>query len=126
MWLTPNFVKFNMPQIARIMVIYHEARHTEAENGHWSHDYCPTPFLDENGQDIKGMYSGMKLEGEPACDSTYKGSYGSSTIMLKNIAKYCTNCSDKLKMDADIIVADQLNRIDVPSVKNAMKADFAK
>jgi hypothetical protein len=126
MWLTENFTKFNMPQVARMMVIFHEARHTEAAHNFWSHDYCPTPFLDENGNDIKGLYSGAKLEGQPACDSTPYGSYGSSTIMLKNMAKYCTNCSEKTKMDAELIVADQINRIDKPAVKQAMKADFAK
>ncbi len=125
MWLTPNFVKASMPQIARVMIIYHEARHTEGENGNWSHDTCPTPFLDEQGHDIVGLISGIKLEGHAACDSTYKGSYGSSTVMIKNIAKFCSNCSDKVKMDAELWASDQLNRIDKPAVKKAMMADFA-
>jgi hypothetical protein len=125
MWLTPNFIKASMPQIARVMIIYHEARHTESQHGNWGHDNCPTPFLDEQGHDIVGLISGMKLEGMPACDSTYLGSYGSSTVMIKNIAKFCSNCSDKVKMDAELWASDQLNRIDKPSVKKAMIADFA-
>lgn len=125
MWLTPNFVKASAPQIARVMIIYHEARHTESQHGNWSHDNCPTPFLDEQGHDIVGLISGAKLEGLAACDSTYLGSYGSSTVMVKNIAKFCTNCSDKVKLDAEIWASDQLNRIDRPSVKKAMIADFA-
>ncbi len=124
MFVTPNFIKYAFPQIARIMIVFHEARHTEAKNNFWDHDNCPTPFRDENGKDYVGLYSGMKLEGQAACDSTAFGSYGSSTIMVKNIQKYCTNCSEKLKMDADLISADQLNRIDRPSVKQAMKKDF--
>jgi cyclophilin family peptidyl-prolyl cis-trans isomerase len=39
------------------------------------------------------------------------GSYGSSMIMLKNISKYCTNCSDKVKLDAGIYADDQFKRI---------------
>lgn len=125
MWLTDNFIKFSHPQVARMMVVYHEARHSESKNGNWMHDNCPRPFRDENGKDMVSIWTGAKLEGQPACDSTYLGSYGSSTILLKNISKFCSNCSDKVKMDADIYAMDQLGRIDRPDVKKAMLADFA-
>src|ERR1700677_4257136 len=29
MYLTQNFIQFSHPQVARMMVVYHEARHTE-------------------------------------------------------------------------------------------------
>ncbi len=125
MWLTENFIRFSHPQVARMMVVYHEARHSESNNGNWMHDTCPRPFLTTDGKDMTSIWTGAKLEGQPACDSTYMGSYGSSTIMLKNISKYCTNCSDKVKMDAGIYADDQLGRIDRPDVKRAMLADFA-
>lgn len=125
MFLTNNFIKFSHPQIARMMVVFHESRHSEVKNGNWPHDDCPSPYVDENGKDIVSIWTGAKVAGMPACDSTPFGSYGSSTIMLKNIAKFCTNCSDKVKMDANIYADDQLNRIDVPSVKQQMKNDFA-
>ena len=124
MWLTNNFIKFNHPQVARLMVVYHEARHSESNHGNWGHDSCPQPFLDENGKDMVSIWTGAHLAGQPACDSTYKGSYGSSTVMLKNISKFCSNCSDKVKMDANIYATDQLGRIDRPEVKKAMLADF--
>ncbi len=124
MWLTENFIKFSHPQVARMMVVYHEARHAETNHGSWGHDTCPTPFLDANGKDMASIWTGAKLQGQPACDSTYQGSYGSSTVMLKNISKFCTNCSDKVKMDANIYATDQLGRIDRPDVKKAMLADF--
>lgn len=124
MWLTKNFINFSHPQVARSMVVYHEARHSETKNGNWGHDTCPRPFLDANGKDMVSIWTGAKLEGQPACDSTYLGSYGSSTIMLKNIGRFCTNCGDKVKMDADIYAVDQLGRIDRPEVKKAMLADF--
>jgi hypothetical protein len=124
MWLTQNFIKFSHPQIARMMVVYHEARHTESQHGNWPHDYCPDPFLDENGKNMVSIWTGASLAGEPACDSTPFGSYGSSTILLKNVAKFCTNCTDKVKMDADIYAMDQLGRIDDANVKKSMLADF--
>lgn len=124
MWLTKNFINFSHPQIARLMVVYHEARHSEGHQGNWMHAKCPTPFRDENGQDMKSIWTGAPLAGEAACDVTPYGSYGSSTIMLKNISKHCTNCSDKVKMDADMYAQDQLGRISKPDVKKAMIADF--
>ncbi|MBK7962000.1 MAG: hypothetical protein IPK04_12855 [Bdellovibrionales bacterium] len=124
MFLTNNFVKFSHPQIARMMVVYHEARHTESQQGNWAHDTCPTPFLDEQGHDKKSIWTGAILEGEAACDSTAFGSYGSSTILLKNVTKFCANCSDKVKMDADIYAIDQLGRINRDDVKKSMIADF--
>lgn len=126
MWLTNNFIKFSHPQVSRMMVVYHEARHSETENRNWMHANCPRPFLDAAGKDMKSIWTGAKLEGQPACDITQLGSYGSSTVMLKNIAKYCSNCSEKVKMDADLYAMDQLNRISRPAVKQAMIDDFAK
>jgi hypothetical protein len=123
-WLTNNFVKFSHPQVARVMVVFHEARHSESENGNWGHDTCPSPFVDEKGNAMKSIWTGEPLAGQPACDSTQYGSYGSSTIMLKNISKYCDNCSDKVKMDADVYAMDQLGRIDDPDVKQKMLNDF--
>lgn len=125
MWLTSNFINFSHPQVARVMVVYHEARHSETKNGNWMHASCPRPFLDANGKDMVSIWTGAKLEGQAACDSRYQGSYGSSTIMLKNISKFCSNCNDKVKMDADIYAMDQLNRVSKPAVKQQMLADFA-
>ena len=124
MWLTPSFIKFSHPQIARLMIVYHESRHSERRNRNWPHDKCPTPFLDDKGQDMISIWTGAKLEGQPACDATAYGSYGSSTILLKNVSKFCTNCSDKVKLDADIYATDQLGRIDDPKVTQSMLADF--
>lgn len=124
MWLTKNFVQFSHPQVARLMVVYHEARHSETKNGNWGHDTCPRPFKDASGKDMVSIWTGAKLEGQPACDSTALGSYGSSTIMLKNISKHCSNCNDKVKMDADLYSTDQLGRISRADVKTAMLKDF--
>jgi hypothetical protein len=110
-WLTQNYIKFSHPQIARLMVVFHESRHTEDANNNWPHATCPTPFLDKDGSDMKSIWTGAPLAGEPACDTTPFGSYGSSMIMLKNISKFCTNCGDKVKMDAGIYADDQFKRL---------------
>jgi hypothetical protein len=102
MWLTQNFVQFSHPAIARLMIVYHEARHTETKSGGNPHATCPTPFKNEKGEDMKSIWTGRLLQGEPACDISPFGSYGSSTILLKNVAMNCESCSEKVKMDADI------------------------
>ncbi len=111
MWLTENYIKFSHPAIARMMVVFHEARHGEAQNGNWHHATCPTPFLGPDRKEVKSIWTGSVLAGEPACDITPFGSYGSSTIMLANISKYCTNCNSKVRMDAKIYANDQLKRL---------------
>ena len=126
MWLTQNFIKFSHPQVARMMVVYHEARHTEIAHRFWSHAKCPTPFLGPDGQDMKSIWTGAKLAGQPACDKTPIGSYGSSAIMLKNISKLCTNCTDKVKEDAGIYADDQLKRITDAKARQEMVDDIFK
>ena len=125
MWLTQNFIRFSHPQVSRMMVVFHEARHTETQNGNWAHATCPTPFLDAKGNDMKSIWTGAVLAGEPACDVTPLGSYGSSTIMLKNISKSCTNCTDKVRMDAGLYADDQLGRVIDADAKRQMKEDLA-
>jgi hypothetical protein len=122
--LTENYIKFSHPQIARLMVVFHESRHTESKNNNWPHATCPTPFLDANGNDMKSIWTGAPLAGEPACDSTPFGSYGSSMIMLKNIQKFCTNCTDKVKADAGLYADDQFGRITDAKAIQEMKSDL--
>ena len=123
-WLTQNYVQYSHPQIAKMMVVFHESRHTEDANGNWSHATCPTPFVDADGKEIKSIWTGATLAGEPACDVTPLGSYGSSTIMLKNVQKFCTNCTDKVKLDAGLYSDDQYKRITGEEAKAQMKKDL--
>lgn len=126
MWLTENFIKFDHPQISRMMVVFHEARHTEVKHFFWGHARCPNPFKDGQGRDMKSIWTGALLAGEPACDKTPMGSYGSSTIMLKNIQKFCANCTAKVKADAGLYADDQLGRITDKDSRKRMEADFAQ
>lgn len=122
-WFTPNYTRFSHPAIARLMVIFHEARHTEDNHQNWGHATCPTPFRDENGNDMHSIFTGALLAGEPACDITPLGSYGSSSIMVKNIGTYCTNCTEKVKQDAILYSTDQLGRITNAAAKRQMIED---
>ena len=124
MWLTQNYIKFHHPQIARLMVVFHESRHTESSNGNWPHANCPDPFHDENGQEMHSIWTGAALAGEPACDRTPFGSYGSSLILLKNVQKFCSNCTDKVRMDAGLYADDQFKRITDPGAQKAIRADL--
>lgn len=124
-WLTRNYIKFSHPQIARLMVVFHESRHTESQNGNWPHANCPTPFTDPStGHDMTSIWTGASLAGEPACDITPFGSYGSSMIMLKNIQKFCSSCTDKVKMDAGIYADDQFKRIIAPDAIEQIRKDL--
>ncbi len=125
-WMTDNYIKFSHPAIARLMIVYHETRHTEVQNDNWPHAYCPVPFRGEDGKEMKSIWTGAPLAGEPACDETPMGSYGSSTILLKNISLACTNCNEKVKMDAGIYADDQLGRITNQDAKQQMRRDFGQ
>lgn len=125
MWFTPNYVKFNMPQLVRLSILLHEARHTEMKNSFWRHATCPVPFRDEKGNDIRGIFSGALLEGKAACDSTELGSYGIHTVFLKNIELFCESCSEKVRMDGQLYGDDGLRRIINAGALKRLKDDLA-
>ncbi len=102
LFITPNFIKNNIPQVMRITVFLHEARHSERQNGFWSHSHCPDPYLDRDGNVVRSILTGMNLSGEAACDKVALGAYGIQAIALKNIQAFCANCTDKVKMDAGL------------------------
>lgn len=126
MWLTDNYIKSSNPQIARIMILFHESRHADPENENWRHINCPDPFRDAKGKDILSILTGVPLAGKPGCDRSALGSYGSSLIMLKNIQRYCTNCTEKVRMDAGLYADDQLIRIVDARSRNAIRDDVYK
>lgn len=124
MRVTENYVKFKHPQIARLMIVFHEARHTEPENNHWRHVRCPDPFLDETGREILSIWTKLPLAGEKGCDDTPLGSYSSTVVMLKNISKHCANCTDKVRMDAGFYADDQFKRVIDPAAREEIRRDI--
>ena len=117
-FVTNNYVRISHPQVARLMTLYHEARHTEVENNSWPHAKCPRNFP------YRSIWTNRKINGNSACDSTAYGSYASASVLLNNIAKFCENCSDKVKADAKIYADDQVKRVINTSAIAAMKTDF--
>lgn len=123
MFLTGNYVTFDMPQIARLSIVVHESRHSEVDKNGWAHATCPIPFLDPNGRPVVGLVSHAKMEGIPACDYTAFGAYGVQLEFLKNTQLNCQNCNDKTKLDAQIFGDDMINRIIDARANQALRAD---
>lgn len=120
MRVTKNYVEMSAPQVARMSVLFHEAKHTEynapekegdPDLRFWMHVKCPTPFLDEKNQERMSIWTGAPLAGVDGCDSVPDGSYGTVVILLKNIAKNSTNTSEKIRADAEIYANDQHIRV---------------
>jgi hypothetical protein len=125
MWITPNYIRFNAPQIYRLSVVFHESRHTEDAHGNYPHATCPTPYRDENGNDIKGILSGTLMAGHPACDTTILGAYGLQATLLKNIELFCTTCTEKLKQDAQLFGDDTILRISNLPQRQKLRKDLS-
>lgn len=124
MFLAKGYSLLNIPQIARIGIVFHEARHAEADHDGWPHALCPEPFKDESGNDVRGIFSGDLLAGQYGCDTTPFGAYGTGLVMLKNISKHCANCTDKVRMDAGLYADDLLRRIIDPAAVKAIQDDL--
>ncbi len=123
-WLTENYLRFSHPAIARLMVLFHEARHAESTRSSWPHVLCPEEFNDEEGRPRRSIWSGIVLAGFPGCDTATLGAYGITVVQLGNIAKSCTNCSEKVLMDASLYGNDQKDRIVNPSSQQALIRDL--
>lgn len=123
-WLTKYYTEADRPMMSKVSTLFHESRHTEDDNGNWPHATCPTPFKNEKGEDIVSKLTGAKLEGQAACEITPVGSYGTALILLKNVQKFCTNCSEKLKMDAGIYADASLDRFTDKKAKAAILEDL--
>jgi len=124
MFFARNFIKFSVPQVSRVSVMYHEARHTEVSKGMWMHATCPTPFIGDDGKEVVGEVSGMKLAGEDACDTTELGAYALGGILLNNISRFCENCNEKVKMDATFFAEGAAKRIIDRDAKKKLKKDY--
>ena len=118
-WVTNNYISIDHPQIARLMTLYHEARHTEDDHDNWPHARCPKHFP------YRSIWTGKRLNGNYACDDTAFGSYSSASVLLNNISKFCESCSAKVKADAKLYSDDQVKRvIDEASIQQ-LAQDFA-
>lgn len=125
MWLTTNLVKYKAPQAWRVSTLWHESRHSESENGNWHHVNCPRNLKDQKGKPLTGPLSGQPLAGRPACDETADGAYGATATMFGNLAKFCTNCSEKFKADSELIFEDGGNRLVSADLRSELNDDLS-
>ncbi|MBS1958756.1 MAG: hypothetical protein JST80_04715 [Bdellovibrionales bacterium] len=108
-WVTKNYIKYPLPMIYRVSTFLHEARHTEDEFNY--HADCPKPYKLSNGEPVLSYYSKRPLAGDDACDDSAVGAYGIEGIFYRNIVRYCDNCTDKVKADAEIQFEESLKRV---------------
>ncbi len=120
MLLESNYIKASVPQIYRVSILFHEARHTEDQNGNWHHAVCPALLMDPDVH----LVDAEDLAGKEGCDRSAMGSYGLQVVMLKNIQKRCTNCSDKVKMDAGLFGDHFFTRIIDSEAQNTLRQDL--
>ncbi len=117
-WVTRNYVEIEHPQVARVMTLYHEARHTESDRRNWPHSRCPIFYKQ------KSIWTGGSLNWHFACDRTEYGSYGSASILLNNVSRFCANCSEKVRSDGAIYSNDQIRRITKKAAFLRIQSDF--
>lgn len=103
-WLGEKPMQDDTPQIRRISTFMHEARHAGGENGGWTHAVCP---LRPQAQQAPAPV----LSGREACDDAALGAYGIQAVFLYNVARYCSNCSGKMQMDAAMFSQELPSRI---------------
>lgn len=117
MFVTKNFINAKAPQAARLMTMFHEARHTEKHNGMWSHAKCPSNFPH------RSIWTGARLRNKTACDNAAYGSYASAAILFNNIWRFCTNCNEKVRADAQLYSDEQGKRV-IGAAAPLIEADF--
>ncbi|MBU6154901.1 MAG: hypothetical protein KGP28_11410 [Bdellovibrionales bacterium] len=117
-WVTKNYVEIEHPQVARVMTLFHEARHTEGDRRNWPHSRCSILYKQDS------IWTGNPLRWRFACDRTEYGSYGLASVLLNNVARFCMNCSEKVRLDADIYSNDQILRITRRSAFLRIRRDF--
>jgi hypothetical protein len=115
-WVTSNYTDRDHPQVARLMTLFHEARH--AESPEFKHALCP-PWFSQ-----KSIWTGKTLRLHYACDRSVYGSYGAASILLNNISRFCTTCTEKVRMDAKIFSDDQAKRVNRLRAHKRLKKDF--
>ena len=125
-WLARGYTKGRRPQIARVDDVFHEARHTEDAYKNWLHVDCPDPYQDAKGKDVVGLGGGKVAGMRGACDETAFGAYGTAALMLKNIQRFCGNCSEKVRLDAGLYGDDDVKRLIGPQAAQDIKADLAQ
>ncbi len=114
--LYKHYTHHTISQLDRLDCLIHEARHAERSDDPrfdgWQHSFCDIPFLDANKREVR------------ACDDTLKGGYGVTAVMFNNIARFCTNCTEKVRRDAQLIADDDIKRVNNPDNRKFILQDI--
>lgn len=97
MFLSKGYISSSIPQVGRLGIVIHEARHLA--RGGWPHTWCPSPYHFVIGMSAYRIPELDHLE-VAACDDTELGAYGVQYAFLRAVAESCSNCTDKVIMDA--------------------------
>jgi hypothetical protein len=122
----PALFDSSIPQIYRISTLIHEARHNESKR--WGHVGCNSDYTFK----LDGIvFPETRLAHTYACDRSAKGAYGIEYVFLRAIVNSCTNCTEKMKLDAKLYGDyEALVRIDNSSAAEALvrgaNPDFTK
>jgi hypothetical protein len=122
-WIYLEFSNSQYPIVFRQSVLLHEARHLDGGTTYpWKHVFCPIPYSDEVGDPI--IVQGVGLAGQLRCDDDERGAYGAQIEFLNNLAKFCTNCTEKIKADAAYYASAYLDSVMEPARQRLKKDIF--
>ena len=114
------FDESRFPQIARVSIFLHEARHSDGfddmatENDSMPHERCPADFEAE------------RMRGQYACDKNLDGSYAYQALFLREVMMHCSNCSRTVKRVAGEMFVDSLLRHYRAEDRMALMADLPR
>jgi len=100
-WLTKSYMKPSLPQVLRAQIMLHERMHLDLRI---EHEDCPADY--PLASKIFGPLAKF-----PSCDKDENGSFGPGVAMLYQVARNCTNCSEKVKADALYYADEYLKHI---------------
>ena len=107
---------FHTSRVQRLSSLFHEASHATVP----THTYCPSPFLDEKGEIVRGVVSKVDLSGLKACDEKGDGAYGVEAVWLSAVATSCTSCGYDMRQEAALLVPYSLIRILDPLARESL------
>lgn len=124
LYITSNTDASRVPLIYFLDVLVHEARHAEHGVLSYAHVSCPIPFVDFEGNEVRGIITGNPIAGRRACDTTADGPYGIVATLMKNIEHQCETCTEKVRMDAKLFGDDDARRVIDRSSYNELREDI--
>jgi len=96
--LTERYADPRLPQIVRLSLLLHEARHSD--DGSYDHFTCSSKLQGPDGRPLRSPYLDVEVGGLRACDEDPLGAYGVQIVMLRNVQRFCETCEPEVKAEA--------------------------